>query len=165
MIIKIKKAFFNIFIRKPIGFLIAIPFWILIRVTTPITGREKAISIWGPLVRSTVTLMAEILLIPKTEGAEDFDEFCRKMKRNIAFLSPIYDVSVVRHDENALELNYYNCPHCEAFFLLGLRELGPFCCESDWLIACKHEKKWDFQRENQIGTGDRVCNHTYKRKT
>ncbi len=61
-------------------------------------------------------------------------------------------------------LNYSNCLLCEGFFTLRMSEIGPYLCQSDWEIAKENVDKWDFERNHQIGTGDKYCDHTYKRK-
>jgi len=150
--------------RIMIGFIITIPFYILINVFSLFIGRKEAIKFWGPVVTFIVKIMAEISLIPKVKSYKEFDVFVAKMKRNISFLGILYDVSVTYEDNDTIILNYKNCPHCEAFFTLGLSELGQYACDSDWEIARDNSDLWDFERNNQIGTGDNYCNHTYKRK-
>ncbi len=82
----------------------------------------------------------------------------------MAFLRFLYDISIEYEDSKSIVFQYKNCPHCEAFFSLGMPELAEYACESDWVIARKNALMWDFERSQQIGTGDDYCNHTYRKK-
>lgn len=154
----------KVIFRRSVGMMIAVPFYLMVNIWSLFIGRQRAISFWGPVLRTTVTWMAEITLVPKISSPEEFILFVSKMKRNLSFLRILYDVSIDHEDDKSLILNYHNCPHCQAFYSLGLPELGPYACDSDWDIAKKHAGLWEFEREYQIGTGDACCNHTYRKK-
>ena len=74
-----------------------------------------------------------------------------------------YDIEILKEDPNTFKLQVTNCPFCEALAMLGLKELGPYLCQADWEVAKDNFDKWGFHRENQIGTGDPFCDHTYHR--
>jgi hypothetical protein len=56
-----------------------------------------------------------------------------------------------------------NCPFCEVLNRTGLSDLSGYICEGDWAYARENKDKWLFERKFQIGTGDTICDHTYKR--
>ena len=74
-----------------------------------------------------------------------------------------YDIEILKEDPNVFKLKVTNCPFYEALAMLGLKELGPYLCQADWEVAKDNFDKWGFHRENQIGTGDPFCDHTYHR--
>ncbi len=151
--------------RKIIGLSLAIPFFILIKLFSLFIGRQKAIEFWGPAFTFYVKVIANIFIIPKINSPLEFASFVSRMKRNIWLMKPLLSTSVAYEDKDKIVFNYINCPFCEPFFTLGLPEMGPYACQSDWEIAKDNADKWDFERSHQIGTGDKFCDHTYKRKT
>jgi hypothetical protein len=56
-----------------------------------------------------------------------------------------------------------NCPFCEVLAALGLSRLSPYVCQGDWAFAEENKNCWGFERDHQIGTGNRFCDHTYRR--
>ena len=64
---------------------------------------------------------------------------------------------------DVFKLHVSNCPFCEALNPMGMSKLSPYVREGDWAIARVNADKWKFERNNQIGTGDSYCDHTYKR--
>lgn len=152
-------------IRKVTGFLIACPFCIFAKTLSLFVGKQKAIKIVGPSVNTVVRIIAEVFLIPKIYHPTEFATFVEKMKKNVYNLQLLYDVSIEYEDKDTIVFNYKNCPHCQAFCSLGMPELGPYACDSDWVIARKNVELWSFKRSHQIGTGDKYCNHTYIRNS
>jgi hypothetical protein len=151
-------------LRLIVGFLYVSPFFILIYVSAVFIGRKKSIAFWGAVFNFMITKVVEILLIPKIKTPDDFHIFSQKIKRNLLFIKPLYDVSINYSNSSKIVMRYNNCPHCQAFMILGLSEICPLICKSDWDIADKNSKLWDFDRTHQIGTGDKYCNHTYIKK-
>lgn len=80
--------------RIMMGLVVAFPFYCLIQVFSIFIGRERAVCFWGPVVTWIITVMAEIVLIPKVTSSLEFDDFATRMKRNINFLKPLYTVNV-----------------------------------------------------------------------
>jgi hypothetical protein len=156
--------FSKMVIRKTAGFCIAFPFFAIFNILRLFIVKESSLKCTGFLVKHYVAVLAELTLIPKINDSAKFDVFINKMKRNTKLLKPLYDITVFYEDNNKIVLNYTNCPHCEAFISLGLRDLCIYACDSDWIIANRNSEKWDFSRNHQIGTGDNYCDHTYIRK-
>ena len=151
-------------IRNISGYTIALPFYILFLILRLFLKRETATDLLRPAVKRYVALLAEITIIPQINTSADFDKFMKKLKRNINFFKPLYDIGIQHEDGDKIILCYSNCPHCEAFLSLGLPELSKAACDSDWVIADKNRDFWLFERNHQIGSGDMYCDHTYIRK-
>jgi hypothetical protein len=146
-----------------IGLITVLPVALKVWLTTPFLGKEKAVARWGP----GITAMAKWSLrfwVPRIASAADFDVFRRKMKANFRRWKPLFDIDIEQEDRNTLKLRVKNCPFCQALFRLRLPEMAPYVCEGDWEMARDNTDKWNFQRCQQIGTGDRYCDHTYLRK-
>ncbi len=148
--------------RQIVGYLFCLPFVLMIHYLSIFIKREKAID----LVGNYITRLARGSLaywVPYIKNSSEFDVLRTKMKGNLKLWSPIFDVSIARDNPDTFQVHVYNCPFCETCFKLGMRELSPYFCEGDWQKAERNKKKWRFERENQIGTGDNYCDHTYKR--
>ncbi len=150
-------------LRLLIGFIVMSPFILLVYITAIFTGKEKAIEKWGPQA-TFLSKQALKYWVPKINSADDFDSFASGMKANFWLWKPLYDFDITEENKNIFKLNVRNCPFCECLNGLGLKELSPYVCEGDRALAKDNIEKWDFERKYQIGTGDNVCDHTYKRK-
>jgi len=151
------------FIRNTIVALLFSPLIALIYLTSIFTGKDKAITLWGPFM----TFLAKLFLrvwVPRIESASDFDNFPSKMKANFWLWRPLFDFQVEEETKDTFKLNLWNCPFCEVLNAAGLSGLSPHVCKGDWDVADENKDKWIFEREHQIGTGDSFCDHTYKRK-
>jgi hypothetical protein len=149
-------------IRQMIGFSFGIPYVFMIWYLSIFIEREKALQIIG----HHITRLAKGSLrywVPYIRDASEFDLLRSKMKGNLRFWSPLFDVSIVKDNQNTFKVHVQNCPFCEAFIKLGMPELAPYVCEGDWEKAKSNKNKWLFERKHQIGTGDSFCDHTYKR--
>lgn len=148
--------------RKAIGYMVVLPFAVVLKSLSIFIGQEKAIKIVG--LRAT-KLAKQFLKfwVPKIDDAKDFDSFPAKMKKNLRLWKLLYDVEISEENTDIFKLHVSNCPFCEALDHLGMSKLGPYVCEGDWAIARDNGEKWIFERNYQIGTGDSYCDHTYKR--
>ena len=149
-------------IRQFIGFTFVIPYVCMIWYLSIFIEREKALQIIG----HQITRLAKGSLrdwVPYIRDASEFDLLRSKMKGNLTFWSPLFDISIVKDDHNTFKVHVQNCPFCETFIKLGMPELAPYVCEGDWEKAKSNKNKWLFERKHQIGTGDSFCDHTYKR--
>ncbi len=149
--------------RLTVGFLVVAPFVIAVYVLLPFIGKEKAIRFVGPKATSLSKLFLKFF-IPDIKDASEFYQFSPKMKKNFWLWRPFYDFTIAQDDGNVFKLHVYNCPFCEAIIKSGLPELAPHLCQGDWEVAKENQDKWDFERSRQIGTGDSLCDHTYKRR-
>ena len=150
--------------RLIVGLHFALPFFLMFRILSVFIGPQRTVERLGPLVTRASKILGKIFMVPKIGSHAEFEAFTKRMERVIRFIKPLYDISIVHQDRDRIVLNYANCPLCEGFFLLGLRELAPYACQADWEIAKENADKWDFERKHQIGTGDEYCDHTYERK-
>lgn len=142
--------------------IVVLPFVTAVKMLSIVIGQQEAIRKIGPMA----TAFAKYTLkywVPNMIGPEDFDSFPGKMKDNFKFWRPFYDIEVFEENRDVFKLYVSNCPVCEALNGFGLPELNRYVCEGDWAIARDNSEKWVFERAHQIGTGDRFCDHTYKR--
>lgn len=151
-------------VRLSVGYLMVLPFFIFSYVFIFLTGRKRAVQIWGPIVSKYIQWIAELVFVPRIKDSNQFDVFIVKMKRTAQRMRLLCDIKIAYQDNDKIVLNYMNCPHCEALIKLGLPEIASYACNSDWDIAKKNINKWDFERNTQIGDGDEFCDHTYIRK-
>jgi len=150
--------------RKSVGMMLAVPFWVQVKILSLFVGRDRAVELSGPGVTLEGKVLGKLFIIPTIKDPGDFDVFVTKMKARMKLMKPLYDISVEHEDNEKIAFRYANCPMCEAVIALGLPELAPYFCQSDWEIARDFRDMWDFEREHQIGTGDSFCDHTYERK-
>lgn len=149
-------------LRNALATILLSPFIILVYLTSVIAGKSKAISIWGPAA-TFISKQALTFWVPNMASADDFHNFAKKMRVNLRLWRPMYDVEIVHENEKSFGLRVLNCPYCEVLNSVGLADLSPFVCKGDWAKAEEHKDKWVFERNNQIGTGNDFCDHTYKR--
>ncbi len=148
--------------RKIFGIIVVLPFVIAVKILSVFMGHKEFIRKIGPVA----TALAKRTLkywVPNISGPEDFDSFPIKMKNNFKLWRPFYDIEVSEENRDVFKLYVSNCPFCEALNGFGLPDLSAYVCEGDWAIAHDNSDKWAFERVHQIGTGDRFCDHTYKR--
>jgi hypothetical protein len=126
-------------------------------------GRKEAIASAGPALTRAAKRSLRYW-VPALERPEDFDRFAPSMKSRFRLWKPLFDIAVLEETRDKFKLRVFNCPFCEVLKASGLRELGPYVCEGDWVVARDNSDKWTFERERQIGTGDDFCDHTYMRK-
>ena len=150
-------------IRQTAAFIILSPFILATYLMILFIGKEKAIGVMGKYVTS-ISKFAVKLMVPNVKNAEDFDLFVKKFRATSKFWKLLYNFSFLTPDNNTVKLHITNCPFCELLKNIGLSELNPYVCQGDWEYAKTSINKWDFSRENQIGTGDKFCDHTYTRK-
>ena len=148
--------------RKMVGFAVAGPMVLRVRILARRMGREEAIKACGP----GITAMAKRSLklwVPEIASPSEFEGMTRKMKSRFWLWRPFFDIAVTEDNPHTFKLEVANCPFCEAIQKLGYPELAPYVCEGDWAKARENVGKWRFERSRQIGTGDRFCDHTYLR--
>ena len=150
-------------IRQAAAFIIISPFVAVAYLLILFTGKKRAVKIIGPPVTAFAKLSVKIL-VPDVKSAEDFDLFVKKFRSTVKYWKLMYNFSFLTPDKNTVKLHITNCPFCELLKKIGLKELNPYVCQGDWEYAKVCKEKWDFSRENQIGTGDNYCDHTYTRK-
>jgi hypothetical protein len=148
--------------RHAIGFLTVAPFIVATRLLALVVGEDKAIAAIGPLAAALAKLSLK-LSMPKIHPYEDFDLFAVKMRRTLTLWKPFFDVAITEDTGDLLKLKVQNCPFCEVLGALGLSRLSPYVCQGDWAFAEENKSRWSFERDHQIGTGDRYCDHTYQR--
>jgi len=149
--------------RKIVGLTVAVPFFVQVKLLSLFFGREKAIKLSGPAATLEGKFLGKLFIVPKIKSPEDFGVFVTRIKTRMKLMKSLYDVSVEEQNNDMIALRYGNCPICEAITSLGLPELAPYFCQSDWEIAKENDGVWEFEREHQIGTGDAFCDHTYRR--
>jgi len=149
-------------IRYAMALPIVLPFIAFVQVMRLLVGKDKAVQLCGPYVTSVAKIFLKIIL-PQIERPEDFDLFRAKTKANFWMWKPLYDFDVEQDSADILQLKIRNCPFCELAALAGVPELNYHVCRGDWEFAKENEGKWKFEREHEIGKGDRFCDHTYKR--
>lgn len=148
--------------RKIIGLIVVSPFIVATKILSIFMGEDKAIDTIGP----KLTKIAKSSLkhwVADIDNPQNFDQVATKMKKNFSIWKPFYDIEVSEETEDIFKLRVTNCPFCEALNKFGLSRLSAFVCEGDWAIAKDNEDKWIFERNHQIGTGNKYCDHTYKR--
>lgn len=148
--------------RKLFGIIVVLPFVIAVKILSVFIGQNKAITKIGPVA----TALAKRSLkywVPNISGPADFDSFPIKMKKNLKFWRPFYHIEISEENRDIFKLYVSNCPFCKALNGFGLADLSAYVCKGDWAIAHDNSDKWAFERAHQIGTGDRFCDHTYKR--
>ena len=148
--------------RKLFGIIVVLPFVIAVKILSVFIGQNEAITKIGPVA----TALAKRTLkywVPNICGPADFDSFPIKMKKNLKFWRPFYDIEISEENRDIFKLYVSNCPFCEALNGFGLADLSAYVCKGDWAIAHDNSDKWTFERAHQIGTGDCFCDHTYKR--
>jgi len=150
-------------LRQLIGFIIIGPFILSIKFLSLFLNREKAVAIISPLIIKVAKIFVRIL-VPYVNNADDFDKLKDTITKRAPRLRLFYDITFAEKNDNLLKLHVANCPVAEMAERLGYTELGPVICQGDWEVARDNIDKWDFERKHQIGTGDRFCDHTYKRK-
>ena len=148
--------------RNFFGLIVVLPFIIATKLLSIFMGKEKAIETLGPIATSFAKQMLKFW-VPKISDSNDFDSFATKMKKNFRLWRPFYDIAVSEESNDVFKLHVSNCPFCEVLNNFGLEKLSAFVCEGDWAIAKDNSDKWNFERNNQIGTGDNYCDHTYRR--
>jgi hypothetical protein len=151
-------------IRNFLAILILCPLVLVIYVTSILFGKNKAIQFWGPLA-TFVSKQSVRFLVPNINNAQEFDLFPKGIKSNLRYWRLFYDFKITEETDTTFQLNMLNCPFCEVLNRIGLSELNGYICEGDWAYAREKKDKWLFEREHQIGTGDAICDHTYKRIT
>lgn len=148
--------------RKISGYMVVSPIFISSKLLSLFVGPDKAVETIGPAVTQLAKLSLKFW-VPTINSSKDFDLFSAKMKRNFRFWKPFYDVKICEENDDIFKLHVSNCPFCVALNRLGLSKLSEYVCEGDWAVARENFDKWRFERNNQIGTGNTFCDHTYKR--
>jgi hypothetical protein len=148
--------------RCAVGFVIVAPFVVATKLLTPVVGAQRAVAIIGPLATALAKLSLK-LSMPRIGAKEDFDRFALKMERTLMLWKPLFDVEIAERNEDLLKLRISNCPFCDVLSACGHSRLSPYVCQGDWAFAEANKERWAFHRSHQIGTGDRFCDHTYKR--
>jgi hypothetical protein len=148
--------------RQIIGLMFAVPYVLTIRFLSLFMEKENALQMIGQHLTSLAKRSLRYW-VPYIKDSSEFDLLRSRMRKNLRFWSPFFDVSIVKDDSDTFGVKVFNCPFCEAFIKLGTPELAPYVCQGDWEKAKSNQKKWQFERSCQIGTGDSFCNHTYKR--
>ncbi len=148
--------------RNILTALLLCPLIVRIYGTVLFSGKRKAVLVWGPVVTSLAKKSLRFW-VPEIQSAMDFDLFRAKMRSNLRYWRPFFAVRVVEDTKDTLRINISSCPVCAVFKVTGLADLNPYLCKGDWAKADENRDKWLFEREHQIGTGDRLCDHTYKR--
>lgn len=148
--------------RNIIFLLIFSPLILSIYMTSFFIGKQKSFRYWGPRITRAAKLVVN-MFVPDIATARQFDQLSLKMKSRIWFWKPLWDIEIQQETKDRLKLRILNCPFCEVLAFAGLSKLNPSACEGDWAYARENKDKWSFERKHQIGTGDRFCDHTYKR--
>jgi hypothetical protein len=148
--------------RYVVGFLTVAPFIVATKLLAAVVGVEKAVAIIGPMVTGVAKLSLK-LSMPRIATKEEFDMFTVKMERTLKLWKPFFDVEIAERNRDLLKLRIANCPFCEVLSACGQEGLSPYVCQGDWDFAEANRDKWQFARRHQIGSGDRFCDHTYKR--
>jgi hypothetical protein len=151
----------NIF-RKTVGYMVVFPFVVVYKFLSIFLGQEESLEVVGTRLTKSVKRSLRFW-VPTIENARDFDSFPEKMKKNFRLWEPFYDIKVLEESNEIFKLHVSNCPFCKALNRMGMSRLSPYVCEGDWAIARVNADKWKFERNYQIGTGDRYCDHTYRR--
>lgn len=144
--------------------MMSLPTICLVYVLALVGGKERAIRLIGPLVTGAAKASLRYW-VPSIQDASQFDVFRRAIRSNIRRWRPLYDVSVVEDTCDIFKINVTNCPFCEVFQLVGLRDMNSYFCQADVKIAEENKGKWIFERTRTIGAGDLFCDHTYRRIT
>ena len=139
------------------------PLMLSIAVRSVFWGKEKAILAVGPgLTRAAKRALR--YWVPEILDASQFDDFKKRMKRNVALWRILYDVDIAEDSQHTFKVHVRNCPFCEVFTFVGLNGINKYICKADWEIAEDNRGKWSFTRQNTIAAGDHFCDHTYKRE-
>jgi len=148
--------------RKIFGIIVVSPFVVASKLLSIFLGEQKAIETIGPIVTDCAKQSLKFW-VPKIDDPKDFDSFPSKMEKNFRIWKPFYDIKISEETNDVFKLHVSNCPFCEVLNKFGLKRLSAYVCEGDWAIAQDNSDKWIFKRNYQIGTGDKYCDHTYKR--
>jgi len=127
-----------------------------------IRGKEQAIRLVGPFVTSAAKASLRFW-VPEIGNASQFDVFRKAIRNNIKRWKPLYDVTIVDDSPDMFKINVANCPFCEVFPIVGLKDMNEYFCRADWEIAGDNRGKWIFERTHTIGAGHSLCDHTYRR--
>jgi L-2-amino-thiazoline-4-carboxylic acid hydrolase-like protein len=153
----LKKIF-----RFFIGFIVAIPFAVIIHLLSVFIGKQRAVEKLGPFVTMFAKSMQQFFP-PKINNASEFDLFKSRVKGRQKFWGILYDYPIEYPDEDSVQLLIQNCPFAEAANYLKISEIGPYMCQGDREVAKDNSEKWSFERKFQIGTGDKICDFKYIR--
>ena len=146
--------------RRIIGFIVVLPSALAFYTLKPFLGRKRVTERVGYRLTKSAKWSLRFW-VPRIESPSEFYRFPEIMKARFWLWKLFYDIEILKEDPNVFKLRVTNCPFCEALAGLGLKELGPYICQADWEVAKDNFDKWGFRRENQIGTGDSFCDHTY----
>lgn len=149
-------------IRNTAVLILSAPLAAAVHILALFRGRAEAVRLVGPLV-TALSKASLRFWVPTIQDASEFNAFRQTMRTNIRRWRLLYDVRVVEDAPDRFEINVLNCPFCEVFPLLGLRELNEYFCRADWKLAEEHQGLWTFERTRTIAAGDGVCDHTYRR--
>lgn len=150
-------------LRQFVGIIVIGPFLLSIKFLSLFMTREKAVVTISPLLIKSAKMFVRIL-VPNVKNAAEFDKLKDTITKRARRLWLFYDITIAEKNNNLLKLHVANCPFAEMAVRLGYADIGPVMCQCDWEVAKDNIDKWDFDRKHQIGTGDRFCDHTYKRK-
>jgi hypothetical protein len=153
----VKKLFRNTF-----GFIVVSPFILATKLLAVFVGEKKSVEFFGPIATNLAKQSLKYW-VPKIDNPDEFDVFPAKMKKKFYIWKLFYDIEITEETDDIFKLHVSNCPFCEVLNTFGLSKLSAYACDGDWAIAKDNSKKWLFERRHQIGTGDKFCDHTYKR--
>jgi len=154
---RMKRAFRNIAV-----FLLSTPIIAAIYLLSIFRGKRAAICQFGPIITKAAKGSLRYW-VPDISDPSLFDMFKTQMKSNIRRWKPLFDISIAEDSPDTFQIHVKNCPFCEVFAHVGLSDINKYFCKADWEIANDNRGKWVFTRTRTIESGDRFCDHTYRR--
>lgn len=149
-------------LRNTAALILCAPVIVLTYFRAFFQGKAKAMGHYGP----ALTRMARRSLrywVPAISDAAEFDLFRKRMKNNLRWWRILYDIDIAEDAPGVHKVHVNNCPFCEVLSVAGLGDLNASLCKADWKVAEDNSGKWIFQRQHTIGSGDALCDHTYRR--
>ncbi len=149
-------------LRDSIILIISVPTIVSAYILALFRGKKNAIALIGPRITSAAKSSLRYW-VPDIRDSSQFDVFRNSMRSNIRRWKLLYDVIVIEDTPDTFKINVTNCPFCEVFSLVGLKEMNPYFCQGDWEKAKDNKEKWTFERTRTIEAGADFCDHTYRR--
>jgi hypothetical protein len=144
------------------GFLFAMPFVVMTFALIPVMGKARAVKTVGRLL-TRVGVWLGGWFVPDAASAFEFDGFRRGLKKNISAVGSLWQMAITREEADVIEFRFHYCPVSTVFRGVGLKGLGKYACAADWALAAKNRGRYEFHRDQTIGTGGTYCNPTYSR--
>lgn len=149
-------------LRDSIIFIISVPTVVLVYILALFRGKKNAIALIGPRITNAAKSSLRYW-VPDILDSSQFDLFRKALRNNIRRWKFLFDMTVVEDTPDTFKINVANCPFCEVFAFVGLREMNHYFCQGDWEKAKDNKEKWTFERTHTIAAGADFCDHTYRR--